>query len=157
MTELPGMWEEADFLGGASDDPDDYRGCANFDRYGACGCSSGITGLCRVHERSGCCKGHASPGVMCGECGQTLTRKRSGPGGGDMWEPHECLHDNLTLCIHFLRDVLAIVGNAQVLASKSWRDQEPIKERRDTLLRLCAEISEAAEYLPALVSQDDDR
>lgn len=37
---------------------DDYEGCANFDRFGACMCSSGIHGMCRFHERSGCCKGH---------------------------------------------------------------------------------------------------
>ncbi len=95
-------------------------------------------------------------GVMCGECGQTLTPKRPGPGGGDLWEAHDCLHDNLADCIGLLRDALVVIENAQVLANRSWREGEPIKDRRDMLLRLCAEVAEAAEYLPALVSQDDE-
>lgn len=37
---------------------DDYAGCANFDRFGACMCSTEVRGMCRFHGRSGCCKGH---------------------------------------------------------------------------------------------------
>lgn len=39
--------------------PSDYAGCSNYERFGACVCSSGISGCCRVHGTSGCCKGHA--------------------------------------------------------------------------------------------------